>query len=388
MMLIIRSASRNTTLLEGIILPAQSVISIPSGVVGKSDHPITNNGYIHSINHFRGIAILMVVAGHCFGLAGLKISGSFEKVVVNLLSGGTVLFVFISGFLFHHIFYRKYQYAIFIAGKVKNILIPYILLGALPVYFYISQKKDARVFFMAQGSGFLNEYVIPAFKYYGTGSFLTAYWYVPFILATFMLSPLHFLFARTRSALQFGLIAILCVIALLIHRPVDNFNLIQSVVYFTPVYLIGIVSSLYKEKIYSTLAGKESTLLAIILLLAVLQAAMGFVGNYHKMPFVYGGLDIMFAQKISMCMFFLVYLKNFESSANPYLNALATTSFTVYFLHPIIIWVAKRGLSKYLATDSWIVFALCVISVVIFCVAIAKLMKLIIPRYSRYMVGY
>jgi peptidoglycan/LPS O-acetylase OafA/YrhL len=60
--------------------------------------------HLNSFNHFRAIAITFIVAGHCFGLTGMAITSMMEKTIANLLLGGTSLFVFISGFLFHHIF--------------------------------------------------------------------------------------------------------------------------------------------------------------------------------------------------------------------------------------------------------------------------------------------
>jgi peptidoglycan/LPS O-acetylase OafA/YrhL len=58
--------------------------------------------FLNSFNYFRAIAILLIVAGHSYEIAGINIYNLnfFEKLAVNLISGGTTLFVFISGFLF------------------------------------------------------------------------------------------------------------------------------------------------------------------------------------------------------------------------------------------------------------------------------------------------
>jgi len=85
--------------------------------------------FLNSINHFRAIAILAIVAGHCFYLVDASFNTFPERVFCNLLTGGTVLFVFISGFLFHHIFYKRYQFKKFMAGKFKKVLLPYTLLA-------------------------------------------------------------------------------------------------------------------------------------------------------------------------------------------------------------------------------------------------------------------
>jgi len=59
---------------------------------------------IKSIEYFRAIAIILIVAGHLL-LAGIESSYLFELAIQNIIFGGTTLFVFISGFLFHHVFF-------------------------------------------------------------------------------------------------------------------------------------------------------------------------------------------------------------------------------------------------------------------------------------------
>lgn len=351
--------------------------------------------HLNSINHFRAVAIIFIVAGHCYGIAGLYVNTFIESVIVNIITGGTFLFVFVSGFLFHHVFYKKYQYKKFVSQKIKNILAPYLLLSALPVFFYVYKKPDLfDGFFLPAHDGIFNEYVLPSIKYYLTGAFLSAYWYIPFILVTFMLSPLHFLFIKAKISWQLGLTFVFCMVSLLMHRSVDNLQVTQSVVYFTSVYLIGILCSLYKDRVYRVLNGKEPILLMLIIYFAVLQALTGVVGNYHKLPFSYGGLDIMFIQKIIMCLFFMVYLHRFESYHSRYLQLLASTSFAIFFLHPIVIWWSIKLLhqifliNEYAAFNSWGIYLLFVAGVTIVCIVIAKAVKKIMPKYSQRVIGY
>jgi hypothetical protein len=242
--------------------------------------------------------------------------------------------------------------------------------------------------FLPVGNGFFNEYIQPGLEYYWTGSFLIAYWYIPFILITFMLSPLHILFIKSKPAVQITLILLLSLVSMLIHRSVGNLYIFQNVIYFTPVYLFGILCSEYRDKVYATLSKREPILLAIVIFLAALQAYSGVVGNYHKPPFEYGGLDIMFIQKIILCLFFMVFLYRFESKNSVITHALAATSFTVFFLHPFIIWSISKSTKKYLPTDSWMIFILYVVTIITLCVLIAKITRKILPEYSRSLIGY
>lgn len=66
--------------------------------------------FLNSINHFRGIAIIFIVMAHCYRPAGWQIETFADKAWFNLMMNGTVFFVFISGFLFHHVFYNRWDY--------------------------------------------------------------------------------------------------------------------------------------------------------------------------------------------------------------------------------------------------------------------------------------
>jgi peptidoglycan/LPS O-acetylase OafA/YrhL len=53
---------------------------------------------LNYFDYFRAIAIIIIVAGHSFSL--WVIDTLPEKVLANIITGGTSLFVFISGFFF------------------------------------------------------------------------------------------------------------------------------------------------------------------------------------------------------------------------------------------------------------------------------------------------
>jgi len=345
--------------------------------------------FLNSLNNFRAMAIVFIVAGHSFGLANIDTNNPIAKLIINFLSGGTFLFVFISGFLFHHVFYKKFKYNRFILGKAKTVLTPYLILGLLPVLFYVSLKKDVfGGFFLPSGEGWGNEYLIPALKYYWTGSFLNAYWYIPFILITFLCSPLHVAFIRSPFGIQVFTVIIFSLLSIYMHRPVDNLHVFQSVVYFMPVYLIGIFCSLNKDVIYSIFKNKDVYLLLLVAVFLGLQIYTGHNGNYHKEPFIYSGIDFMFFQKISLSLFFMVWLARFEHVKNKVLHTLASTSFAVFFMHPFILWVLNKFTHVFQTGAPWFVFMVIVLFVIGICICIAKLARALLPKASKYLIGY
>ncbi len=344
---------------------------------------------INSFSHFRAISIIFIIAGHSYGVSNIQVDAVVNVAFLNVIAGGTSLFVFISGFLFHHIFYESFNYKKFIFNKCKNVFIPYLILGSIPVLLLVVLKSDMYDgFFLPNGDGFVNEYIIPTLKYYASGRFLNAYWYIPFIILTFTLSQLHIKYIKLSFKSQFLIIMIFSVIAVFLHRPIGNINVIQSVVYYTPLYLIGISASIHKELIYEYLRGKEIYLILPVIVLAFYQAFLGDVGNYHKAAFVYGGIDLMFVQKLFLCFFFMVLLYRFESYNNIVLSNIASTSFTAFFIHPFILFFISKLELEFLKVGSWLVYVAMIGFISIFCVLLAKLTRQFIPKYSRYIIGY
>ncbi|MFK8185013.1 MAG: acyltransferase [Phormidesmis sp.] len=346
--------------------------------------------FLNSINHFRAIAITIIVAGHCFYMVDATFNTLPERAFGNLIAGGTVLFVFISGFLFHHIFYKRYQFKKFMAGKLKKVLLPYTLLSIAPIVLLVMKQDAYYSLYDPQGSGFIATYLVPALKYYFTGRFLTAYWYIPFAMILFLLSPLHMGFIQLRFKWQTLITGLLFVVSLFLHRPVDDILILQSVVYFMPVYLIGIMASEKKDAIYTQLKGKEIYLLLTAIALATIQAALGKFSSYQKPPFVYDGIDIMLFQKVALCFFFMVWLHRFEQVNSKAINILASTSFAIYFTHGYFMQIIREVVSAFNIEfySPWFWYPIVTTGMILACLMVAISLKRLLPNYSRYLIGY
>jgi peptidoglycan/LPS O-acetylase OafA/YrhL len=352
--------------------------------------------YINSINYFRGIAILFIVAGHAIPPTGWQIESFFEKLFINLVFGGAVLFVFISGFLFHHIFYKNFDYRTFMSKKVKNVLMPYLFLSTAPIIYFVFYKGKGvgryYEYIFLQKNGIYYEYIRPLIMYYWSGYQMTAYWYVPFIMLLFLLSPLYIFYIRMRPLSRICLFILMLAIAVIVHRPVGNLYPLQSVLYFAPVYACGILCSIHRDVIYKNLMGKEIYLLMIILLLASLQIILfDHYGNFHKPMFVIGFPDIMIIQKLIMCIFFMVYLQRFENMNFPILKILASMSFSIYFLHSFVIAVVFHifeNFTKIKLMPAAILWLMIFLSVLMVCILSAKVIKAVFRSYSRQLIGW
>jgi surface polysaccharide O-acyltransferase-like enzyme len=334
------------------------------------------------------VTIVIIVAGHSYGIAGWNIESFWDRLLANLLSGGTSLFVFISGFLFHHVFFPRYDYVTFVRKKFKNVYVPYLFLSIIPVCISIYTRIPYEEFYFGQNDTFYDQIVRPAFLYYWYGGVM-AYWYIPFIMCMFLISPLFVWFVRQSTKYKIIIICILSIISVFIHRPVNNWSVLQSVVYFSPVYMFGILCSMKRDWIYKKLEGKDCILFAAVILLAVLQAiVMDTCGNLQKNPFEYNGVDISYFQKLCLCVFFMVFLRRFEYKEYTLLKQLAASSFSIYFLHGWFVYLFWMTSSYYENYFGLHMLPVLTILIVWFSYNFALFFKKFFPNKSRMIIGW
>lgn len=351
--------------------------------------------YLNSINYFRAIAIIFIVFGHCLDIADFSYNSFAGNTIFNLTLGGTSLFVFISGFLFHHIFYKNFEYKGFIIKKVKYVLFPYLILSTIPLVFLLYMICKAYILSLSTFSSYYNALSsFPIVRHYLTGvdASYIGYWYIPFIMIVFALSPFFVRFIKLKLKAQVFIALFLLTCSVFMHRGIDQyvFSVFQNVFYFTPVYLFGIISSEKRDFIYSKLKGKEFYIFSIVIILGIFQIFSGKLGNSHKAPFTFGGIDLMAIQKIFFCLFFMVYLNRFEKYKFKLLKIIAANSFGIYFIHGIlisVIWLIKSKLAFSFTSNSFTIYLLLTTLVFFLSLITTLIVKRIFPKYSKYIVG-
>lgn len=359
--------------------------------------------FFNSFNYLRGIAILIIVAGHCCVVSDWIPATIPGKLTVNLIAGGTSLFVFISGFLFHHIFYPQFTYIDFMAKKVKNVLSPYIVFSIMPIILFVFVLRTGpyhESFFWAE-KGVFYEYFRPLLLYLLTGRTFFGYWYIPFIMVIFVLSPLFVKYINLSLHQRMVMMLLLFFTSALIHRPINNLSVLQSVIYYTPIYLLGIMASMHRDEIYDALKGKDVYLLLTVLILDLIQVVFyENTGNFHKDPFKFTVVDINILQKSIMCLFFMVWLHRFEHRQIPFLGKIADAGFAIYFIHAVLLTTIKHfsqfgynhGYKIVMSIFDFLYhpfgLLLYFIIIVSVCFVIAVFMKLIFRSYSRLVIGW
>jgi surface polysaccharide O-acyltransferase-like enzyme len=339
--------------------------------------------YLNSLNYFRALAIVFIVFGHCLLVADFEYTTVLGKMIHNLVQAGTFFFVIISGFLFHHIFYKNFNFKVFYPKKLKYVFFPYLIMSVIPILyliFNIGPNNENSLFFLKL-----------IFFNILNGEHLVAYWYIPFVMIVFALSPIFIRFIRLRLKIQIIITLLFFGVSILIHRPISSdFMVFQSVLYFTPAYMFGIMCSERKEFIYSKFKGKEYYLISLTIIIALLQVFLGNIGNYHKNPFEYNGIDLILIQKIVFSVFFIVWLHQFENVKIKLLEIIAINSFGVFFIHGFLIKgfnLLKIHFDFSFPENSFLIYFLMALLIFSISLVSSMLIRKTIPKYSRYIIG-
>ncbi|MEN8764994.1 MAG: acyltransferase family protein [Wenyingzhuangia sp.] len=344
--------------------------------------------YLHSINYFRAIAIIFVISSHVFYLVDYDNSSFLPLFLYNTIVGSSTPFVFISGFLFHHVFYKKHNFKVFFVNKVKYVLFPYLIMSLAAILFSCYRMYG-------EGSSDFFAYVKTILFYYTTGSHIVAYWYVPFIMLLFLTSPLHVLFINAlKLKQQIAVVLIFLMVSVFIHRPnsLYVFKSIQALFYYTPVYLIGILCSMNREDLYDKLNNRKFMLFALFGVVSCAQIFFNKNGNSFKLPFEFEGLDLMILQKICLSFFLFIFLHTLESSRISFLTHVAKYSFGMFFIHGYVLYAYGIALNKFLTpsfiqTHNFLIFVFSSVIVIVVSLLLVKFMVYLFKHRSRYIVG-
>lgn len=344
---------------------------------------------IQCIEYCRAISILLIVVGHSFH--PWPIDTVPEKVLANLITGGSTYFVFISGFLFHYVFYPRFDYTAFLIKKIKNVLLPYIFFSLLAFLLFVLCLDAPRRFF-PQELASLQDGLVLLFRYLLNGRILTAYWYVPFVMIIFAMSPIFIFYISLSTQKQVWIFALLLLVSMLVHRPSYGLSPIHSVVYFLPIYLLGIVFSINYGYLKQFVFDKYVVFGTLVIALSIAQVVFyGTYGEFSKgIMFYYNGVDIKILQKICMIFFIISLLQRVEHTRIPVLSFVASLSFSIYFIHPFILhlmayFLVEEHVRNFVPGTA--VFLIKVIFVICISIFLSWLLKRLLGRRSKYIIG-
>ena len=290
---------------------------------------------LNYINVFRGLAILLIVAGHTMQFG--EIGSLTQKISVEIFAGGTALFIFISGFLFQHLS-AKYEFKNYLSKKWTNVIQPY-LWTAIPGILLCLLAPTS------YGNAFdgLNQFLqIPILLSIGRVHNIPT-WFIPMICIFFLCSWV--LLWLERKNILYKLLPLFFLITIFLPRQDVDYSTVQGLSYttkyleyvkyifvgfthFFSMYVFGMFLSKYKEKIDSFYNYRW--------LFWILMIGTAIANVYLSLNL---GISNGTISKIFATILLLAYLKHYDEwllsheKLNKGLDIIAKYSFGIFFVH-------------------------------------------------------
>jgi surface polysaccharide O-acyltransferase-like enzyme len=334
----------------------------------------TQSEFLNYIHNFRAVAILFIVAGHCLDAFNWPQHERLLSLLSFFYKNGTLLFVFISGFLFQHLSAR-FSYRKYLLTKFKYIILPYIIVSipAIDVFtFFIHRSNLGESFYVHSIAWQIATFLL-------TGSHVTAFWFIPMISIYYLASPL--LIRLDAIPRGYFIIPVLVAISILVPRgeTVDvNF------VHFFSVYVIGMWFSRNKNVFIPCLGNHIWTLVALYGATVAIHA-INMSSSAH-LP----GLN--YFSKLILCLLLLAVLFRYDKLIGKKGDFLASISFGIFFIHSYSIQAIRYLTSgSPMSTVPWdgsVISHLILFTIIVSASSFQiVLVKKIFGKYSRNVVG-
>ena len=346
------------------------------------------------VHNIRAIAIMLIVGVHCavflmhprfFHLSADE-KNFYTHIFSILLSGGTHLFIIISGYLSHKIHART-PYIVFITKKIKHIVLPYLFFSLL--FLAISYIK-----FAITGVPWD---AVPKFdSCYAVvdallcGNFQPHYWYIPFICVVFLFAPL---ILRLRKSVLYNITLISIVFPvifpLLGEDNISFFALFFSrFIYYFPGFLLGMLLSSCKEEALQ-FAEKHLVVLVCIFVIPLLLFVYTLTTKSY-VPAQYS--TVTYIRCICLFMILFYAFNKFSFSCKLF-DLIAENSFTIYFIHFIVIHTVFWRMFNVIArvytgfANILCVLLISTLSVFVLSLLCSMVMRALLKPRARYFIG-
>ncbi len=329
---------------------------------------VGKKSFLNYINVFRGLAILLIVAGHSMQI------GSNESLLhilwCEIVCGGTALFIFISGFLFQHLS-GKFEYKNYLSKKWTNVVVPYLITaipGLLFCFFMPHIYKNS-----FDGMNILMQ--IPVLL--STGRVHnTPTWFIPMIILFFICS--YLLLKLEKKGILYKLLPLMFLITIFLQRGEIEYEqmlnltylerysayvkyIVSGFIHFFSLYVFGMYCSKYKE-IIDKFYEKRLILWILTIFFAGLNIYLSKNGIYSNYT----------VSKTFLTMLLLGYLKHYDGfiishgKINKTLDFVAKYSFGIFFIHWYWIFIYNQifNLKGVIPVDGGISALLAVICIV------------------------
>ena len=348
--------------------------------------------FLRYIHNFRAIAILLIVAGHCtWSLNWSNYQYPFlASILMICFLNGTVLFVFIAGFLFQHLSSR-FIFKQYIQKKFKFVILPYIFFSIPAIAVKLSLSTSIPVKNPCFFSGIFADwpsivnllFILKKFGWYIiTGDSLTPFWFIPMISIFFLMAPILIFLDRGQKI--YLLLPLFITLSIFIPRPAETTNIFQSFPHFFSIYLFGMFASRYKEKIIVTMEKFWILMCFGIVAMIILEVLLpGSQPGYSPFNFL---------QKMLLSMLLVSWLWKIDivipKRVGIWGDRVANLSFGIYFIHYYFLYVAiETPFFKTFFEGSGFSFLVIFICTTVLSIVSLQIAKTFLRKNSRIFLG-
>ncbi len=333
--------------------------------------------YLKYINQFRAIATLFVVFNHC--IHGLQWGASYDNLEMSrfmkiVFSNGAFFFVFIAGFIFQHLLF-KFDFRKYLVSRFLLVILPYLIISvpAVVAWTFLYQKSAYGI----PHDLYSNPWWYRVGFYYLTGQHMAPLWFIPMIAMFYVLSPLFRLIDR--FPIVYLSIPLLMIISYEYPRTWSPW---WQFIHFFPVYIIGMCASRYKEFVLDWSYRLRYLLFAMF---------VGFVAyELLEMRTVQSFFNYM--NKFFLSFLIIALLAHYKDRPFRWLTWFAAINFSVFFLHTYanagLKIIFTGGPAQSLPILGNLFYQIIYFSVVVaLCIGVTLLVKKVIGKYSKYVIG-
>jgi len=343
-------------------------------------------GYVHS---FRAVAIVAVILTHVDDFIEWGPGDPWlQRLVYSVAQNGTVLFLFIAGFLFQHLS-SKFVYSKYLEAKLRNVVAPYLFMSSFAL---ARQYAHLSGVFAGLARGDAAGAAARVLRALLTAEGLPApFWFVPVIAVFYAGAPL--LLAIDRRPKAYRLLPAVIVLGMLVHRPFVMTRVPHAVVYCAPAYLAGMCFSHHREAAMSFFDRHRSSLAALALGLVLVEVFVLHRGGaiFSRAPFSTeaGVVDVNLLAKLIVSCVLLPLLRRAGDAVAARLDHLAEVSFGVFFVHWYVLQAIERAAEAAHVTLAGTVFVIVgtAAAATMGSLALLAIVRRATGRYSRYLVG-
>ncbi|MBH1981543.1 MAG: acyltransferase [Burkholderiales bacterium] len=328
------------------------------------------------LDNFRGMAILFVILSHTPSIQEMEGIGKYLNFI---LTDATTWFVFISGYLFCYLETNKFNYMEYLLKKAKYVILPYFFFAfiALSLKLYMSQN----VLFDLSPINYVVWSLLVGW------AIVFPLWFIPMIVLFFLMTPVFNTLSKTKLLYIVTFFAL--IFSAFSSRPINNSNPIFAFLHFLGFYLFGVLAASNALALDNLRKSTKAIIITISLFVFFISASLYFEQPKIS-PDFFSGIGIpnyISIGKLALLIAIFFLFERFMNYKNIILGYFAKISFGLFFVHGFVIYAFSKLIAGNVFFSETEKIFLEVGVVFLGSIAIVLIMKKVLKKRSRYVVG-